>query len=291
MPELPEVEVTRRGLLPLLIGRTVTAARSSGLRLRAPIPDRLLAAHIVGRCIHAIDRRAKYLLLRMDDGAMLVIHLGMTGKLGLMTGETPRHIHDHLLLSLDDDSELRFNDSRRFGTVIVWPAAEAAPAEQRFSAREGVEPLGDRFHADHLLRLAHRRRVPVKSLLMNSRLIAGIGNIYANETLFAARIHPLTPAGDLRLEDWQRIVREARRILRQAIEAGGSTIADFLGASGHPGYFQHSFNVYGRDNQPCPVCSHPILKIKVAGRATYLCPACQPLHPSVAQKRPSSPLK
>lgn len=291
MPELPEVEVTRRGLLPLLIGRTVTAARSSGLRLRAPIPDRLLAAHIVGRCIHAIDRRAKYLLLRMDDGAMLVIHLGMTGKLGLMTGETPRHIHDHLLLSLDDDSELRFNDSRRFGTVIVWPAAEAAPAEQRFSAREGVEPLGDRFHADHLLRLAHRRRVPVKSLLMNSRLIAGIGNIYANETLFAARIHPLTPAGDLKLEDWQRIVREARRILRQAIEAGGSTIADFLGASGHPGYFQHSFNVYGRDNQPCPVCSHPILKIKVAGRATYLCPACQPLHPYVAQKRPSSPLK
>ena len=282
MPELPEVEVTRRGLLPLLIGRTVTAARSSGLRLRAPIPDRLLAAHIVGRCIHAIDRRAKYLLLRMDDGAMLVIHLGMTGKLGLMTGETPRHVHDHLLLSLDDDSELRFNDSRRFGTVIVWPAAEAAPAEQRFSAREGVEPLGDRFHADHLLRLAHRRRIPVKSLLMNSRLIAGIGNIYANETLFAARIHPLTPAGDLRREDWQRIVREARRILREAIKAGGSTIADFLNVSGHPGYFQHSFHVYGRDNQPCPVCSHQILKIKVAGRATYLCPACQPLPLSVA---------
>ena len=290
MPELPEVEVTRRGLVPLLIGRTVTAAWSSGLRLRAPIPDRLLAAHIVGRCIHAIDRRAKYLLLRMDDGAILVLHLGMTGKLGLMAGETPRHVHDHLVLSLNEDSELRYNDSRRFGTVIVWPAEAAVRAEQEFSAGEGVEPFGNQFHADHLLRLAHRRRIPVKSLLMNSRLIAGIGNIYANETLFAARTHPLTPAGDLVREDWQRIVREARRILRQAIEAGGSTIADFLGVSGHPGYFQHSFHVYGRAKLPCPACGQPILKINVAGRATYLCPACQP-HPSpVAQKRRSSPL-
>jgi len=275
MPELPEVEVTRRGLLAQLPGRKVIGVATSNYRLRTSIPTRLLHDHISGSEFLTIDRRAKYLLLRMTGGAVLVIHLGMTGKLALMPQSAPRHKHDHLALSLDDDRELRFNDSRRFGAVIVWPAADAADAEHQFSTWEGIEPFAPEFNTDQLLDLASRRTMPVKSLLMNSRLIAGIGNIYANETLFAARIHPLTPALLLHRKDWQRIVTQARRILQEAIDAGGSTIADFLGTSGHPGYFQLHFKVYNQERRPCTSCSHPIVKTTLAGRATYFCPTCQ----------------
>ena len=275
MPELPEVEVTRQGLLRQLPGRTVVGISWSAHRLRTAIPCRFLQEHILGRKILTIDRRAKYLLLRMAGGSVLVIHLGMTGKLGLISKETTRHKHDHLVLSLDDDSEMRFNDSRRFGALAVWPAAQAQADERAFSAREGIEPFSPEFNASSLLRIAGNRKTPVKSLLMNGRLIAGIGNIYANETLFAARIHPLTPANQLTLDDWQRITTEGRRILQQAIDAGGSTIADFLGASGNPGYFQWHFKVYGRKDGPCLHCAQPIVKTTLAGRATYFCPTCQ----------------
>lgn len=276
MPELPEVEVTRRGLLAQLPGRKVVGVAASNYRLRTSIPTRLLREHISGGKFLTIDRRAKYLMLRMTGGTVLVIHLGMTGKLALMPQSAPRHKHDHLALSLDDDRELRFNDSRRFGALLVWPAAEAAEAELKFSAREGIEPFAPAFNADQLLDLASKRTIPVKSLLMNSRIIAGIGNIYANETLFAARIHPLMPAFLLNREDWQRIVAEARRILQEAIDAGGSTIADFLGTGGHPGYFQLQFKVYNQEDKPCASCSQPIVKTTLAGRATYFCPTCQP---------------
>ena len=276
MPELPEVEVTRRGLLDHLPGRTVVGIAASGHRLRTPMPRRLLREHILERRIAAIDRRAKYLLIRMTDGAVLVIHLGMTGKLGLLDGKAPRHRHDHLILTLDNGTEVRLNDSRRFGAVLVWPSTEAGDAERAFSAREGVEPLDAGFSAEHLLRLAGRTTAPVKSLLMNGRLVAGIGNIYANEILFASRIHPATPAGRLTVADWQRVVAEARRILHLAIATGGSTISDFLGATGHPGYFQLHFQVYGRERLPCPICGQAIVKTSLAGRATCFCPACQP---------------
>ena len=278
MPELPEVEVTRRGLLAQLPGRKVVGVAASKHRLRTPIPIRLLNECILGNTFLTIDRRAKYLLLRMTGGAILVMHLGMTGKLTLMPRSTAPHKHDHLVLSLDNDNELCFNDSRRFGALLVWPAEEAADAEQEFSAGEGIEPFAPEFNADQLLALAGRRKLPVKSLLMNSRLIAGIGNIYANETLFAARIHPLTPASLLHHQDWQRIISEARRILQEAIDAGGSTIADFLGTSGHPGYFQLRFKVYNREGVACTACAHPIVKTTLAGRATYFCPSCQLPH-------------
>lgn len=275
MPELPEVEVTRRGLLEQLPGRTIMEISSSAHRLRAEIPRRLLQEHLTGQQILTIDRRAKYLLLRMTSGAVLVIHLGMTGKLGLIQQETARHKHDHLMLRLDTAMELRFNDSRRFGAIIVWPAVQAIEREREFSSREGMEPFDRAFTAEHLLRLAKGRQIPVKSFLMNTRLVAGIGNIYANEILFTARIHPLTPAAQLPADAWQRLIKEGRRILQQAIDAGGSTISDFLGASGHPGYFQLQFKVYGRKDVPCPECARPIIKIALAGRATYYCPICQ----------------
>jgi formamidopyrimidine-DNA glycosylase len=277
MPELPEVEVTRQGLAAQLLGRTVVALAWSGYRLRSEIPIDALQRHILGQGIQAIDRRAKYLLVRMLGGAVLVLHLGMTGKLGLMVQETPRHQHDHLLLALDDGRELRFNDSRRFGMIAVWPAECAAQTERDFSAREGIEPFAPEWNATQLHQLFGAKRTPIKSLLMNGRLIAGIGNIYANEILFAARIHPLSPASHLQRDDWQRIVIEGQRILRQAIAAGGSTIADFLGTSGQPGYFQLHFTVYSRKGCPCPQCAQPISKTTSAGRATYFCPACQVL--------------
>ncbi|MBV5316475.1 MAG: bifunctional DNA-formamidopyrimidine glycosylase/DNA-(apurinic or apyrimidinic site) lyase [Desulfobulbaceae bacterium] len=276
MPELPEVEVTRRGLLAPLTGRTIHQITWSVHRLRTEIPHRLLEEQIARQQIRTIDRRAKYLLLRMASDATLVIHLGMTGKLGLMPQETGRHKHDHLLLLLDNGLELRFNDSRRFGTIAVWPAEHVIACEQAFSEKEGLEPFGDEFTPENLLRLARNRQAPVKSLLMNARLIAGIGNIYANELLFAARIHPLTPAGQLSALQWQRIIAEARQVLQTAIEAGGSTISDFLGASGHPGYFQLQFKVYGRKDLPCLMCGHHLVKTTLAGRATYYCPSCQP---------------
>lgn len=276
MPELPEVEVIRRELLAQLPGRTIEHIACSNHRLRTAIPRQLLQEHILGRSIRTIDRRAKYLLIRVSDGASLVIHLGMSGKLTLVDRRTPRHKHDHLMLSLDDARDLRLNDSRRFGSVVVWPAAHAEAAERAFSAGEGVEPFGTGFNVDYLLRIAINRQTPVKALLMHAKLIAGIGNIYANEILFATRIHPLTPACRLKGHDWQKIVTEARRILQQAIDTGGSTIADFLGTSGHPGYFQLQFKVYGRKDAPCTHCCQPITKTTLAGRATYFCPLCQP---------------
>lgn len=276
MPELPEVEVTRRGLLAPLTDRTIDRISWSGQRLRRPIPGELLQAEIRGQRILTVDRRAKYLLLRMASGAILVIHLGMTGKIGLMARLTAAHRHDHLVLGLDNGIDLRFNDSRRFGAIIVWPAAAAIACEQAFSAREGLEPLGSEFRAKTLLRLAHNRRTPVKSLLMNGRLIAGIGNIYANELLFTAGIHPLTPAGEISARQWQRIITAARQVLETAITAGGSTISDFLGVSGHPGYFQLQFKVYGRKGLPCLCCAQPLVKTSLGGRATFHCPRCQP---------------
>lgn len=275
MPELPEVEVTRRGLLPGLVGRRVERVWTSGLALRAAETPARLRRHLAGEQIAAIDRRAKYLLCRFEGGAVLVLHLGMSGKLALLPADTPRHRHDHLELALDDGMVLRLNDARRFGAVMLWPAKEAASLERAFSAREGLEPLGPDFRPESLAELARGRNAPLKAFLMNGHLIAGIGNIYANEILFAAGQHPERPAGTLVLADWERLVRETRRILAAAIEAGGSTIADFLGANGHPGYFQLQLKVYDQEGEPCPVCCAKIRRILTAGRSTWFCPKCQ----------------
>lgn len=275
MPELPEVEVTRRGLMAQLPGQRITGVWCSSYRLRSDIPRRQLDEHIVGQRVQTIDRRAKYLLIRLENGAVLVIHLGMTGKLSLVDEQVPRHKHDHLVLHLVPGGQLRFNDSRRFGALVVWSASEAQERERQFSQAQGMEPLGPEFCAQTLARLAQNRQVPVKSFLMQSNSIAGIGNIYANEILFAARIHPLMPANRLLLAQWQRVVQATREILHQAIAAGGSTIADFLGTNGHPGYFQLQLKVYGRKGQGCQVCGALIEKIVLAGRSTFYCPACQ----------------
>ncbi len=268
MPELPEVEVTRQGLLPHLLDRKIIAVSWSNKRLRMPIPRKLLRESIRGATITAVERRAKYLLIRMQEGSVLIIHLGMTGKLGMFQNDTPRAVHD---------MEMRFNDTRRFGSITVWPAAEAKHLENEFTTTKGIEPFGPEFTAKQLHRLAQRRSVPIKTFLMDSRIIAGIGNIYANETLFAAGIHPQRKVNSLSKIEWTHITDCCRRILTRAIAAGGSTISDFLGSSGQPGYFQLQLAVYGKKDEPCPKCGAPVSKEILGGRATFFCSHCQPL--------------
>ncbi len=277
MPELPEVEVTRRGLLQDLCGATVQRVWSSGLPLRQAVSLPRLRRHLQGERIITVDRRAKYLLFRLQSAAVCALHLGMTGKISLLRQAEPRLKHDHLELVLDSGVIMRFNDARRFGAVLLWPAGQAARCEQEFSSHEGLEPLGPDFNATSLQQLARGRTLPLKSFLMNGKLLAGIGNIYANEILFAARLHPQQPAGSLSLREWERIARETVRILEEAISAGGSTIADFLGASGHPGYFQLQLKVYGRTDETCPHCGATITRVVSGGRSTWFCPKCQPL--------------
>ncbi|MCL7487359.1 MAG: bifunctional DNA-formamidopyrimidine glycosylase/DNA-(apurinic or apyrimidinic site) lyase [Desulfobulbaceae bacterium] len=277
MPELPEVEVTRLGLLMSLPGRCVTKISSSNKRLRLPVPRKLLGEYVLGSAIATIDRRAKYLLFRMQNGAIMVIHLGMTRKLGLIASTTPPAPHDHLRLLLDDTMELRFNDSRRFGCVLVWTPREAEAMEAEFDARLGVEPFSRKFNMQYLRQQGCSRKTAIKNFLMDGRVVAGIGNIYANEILFAASIHPLTPAGLLAPGQWQAVIASTRRILKQAIRSGGSTISDFLGSSGNPGYFQVQFKVYHRGDEKCHQCNNIISKIIVGGRATFFCPYCQPI--------------
>ena len=275
MPELPEVEVTLQGLLQDLPGCRFDKITWSDKRLRTPIPRKLLKKYIEGNRLETVNRRAKFLLFRMVNGSTMVIHLGMTGKITLVSADTPRAKHDHLRLRLDSKKEMRLNDSRRFGNIVVWPPADSDRLEEIFCQNIGVEPLGRKFHVDYLLRLGKKKRQPVKNFLMDSKKVAGIGNIYANEILFDARIHPLTPVNRISPQAWKKIVSSTRKILREAIQSGGSTISDFLGTSGNPGYFQLLFKVYGRQGKKCSQCTNIICKTVIGGRATFTCSHCQ----------------
>ncbi len=273
MPELPEVEVVKQGLAPLVPGRTVCEIYFSGKKLRLPIPRKKLEQLVKNQQITDIRRRAKYLLIEMDNQAIIIIHLGMSGKLGLFSANAPQAVHDHLRFRLDNDMELRYNDTRRFGLVQVMSREEFE--EKKPFALLGPEPLSADFTTDYLKQKAGQRIQPVKNFLMDSRMVVGIGNIYANEILFYCRIHPTMPIGSLTRPMWENIVRFTPKILCRAIGQGGSTIADFVGSSGKKGYFQLELMVYGRENEPCKLCGSTIEKSVIGGRATYFCPGCQ----------------
>ena len=275
MPELPEVEVVCRGLRSFLIGRTVTAVRWSGKKLRHPVQLETLQQAMINQTITAIERRAKFLQICLHSGAMLIIHLGMTGKLGIFAPSTAHAKHDHMLWSLDNDTELRFNDSRRFGSIRFLSLEEVQGREETIFKTAGPEPFSDQFSGKYLHSLAKGKSLAVKLLIMTNQNVAGIGNIYANESLFAAGIRPARKAQAISLKEWNRLVVEIRRVLHYAIECGGSTISDFLNASQERGYFQINFKVYGREGQGCTVCSTTIKKQKIGGRASYFCPHCQ----------------
>jgi formamidopyrimidine-DNA glycosylase len=270
VPELPEVETTRRGLAPCVRGRRIRTLKVYERRLRWPVAAGL-PAKLAGRRILSTGRRGKYLLLKLDAGA-LIVHLGMSGNLRLVRSDTPRVPHDHFDLVLDSGVALRFNDPRRFGSLLY---VRGDPLAHRLLAHLGPEPLGRGFDAGYLWRITRGRRVAVKQLLMNSRLVVGVGNIYASEALFRARIRPQRAARSLTRSEVARLVRAVRAVLRSAIRAGGTTLRDYLKADGSPGYFRQRLYVYERGGKPCRRCGRPVRAITQGQRSTYYCPGCQ----------------
>jgi formamidopyrimidine-DNA glycosylase len=274
MPELPEVEVICRGLKPHLEGRQLVGIAFGKQQLRQPMPTGKAIDLVRGETIRAVKRRAKYIIIVLENSAEIIIHLGMTGRLGLFPREAPLAKHDHVSWLLDNQKELRFNDTRRFGSVrIIGSIAE----HNAFFATHGPDPFGDSFSGEYLLEMAGKRIMPVKNFLMDNHIVTGIGNIYVSEILFATGINPATPVGLIALADWQRIVVKSREILAEAIDQGGTTISDYVNSSGEKGYFQVRLQVYGRQGQPCRQCAEPVQKIVLGGRASFFCPGCQPV--------------
>lgn len=270
MPELPEVETTARGIRPLLCGKRVERVVVRRRKLRWPIPSRL-ARVLPGQRIRAVDRRGKYLLFQAETGTML-IHLGMSGHLRVVPSDNPPGPHDRLDLRIAGGRCLRLTDPRCFGCVL-W--TEAAVNEHPLLAHLGPEPFDPKFSGHYLFKISRRRRTSIKNLIMDGRMVVGIGNIYANESLHWGGIHPGRASGRISRQRYDRLADSVRHVLTQAIEAGGTTLQDYVSASGKPGYFSMSLQVYNRAGQPCPRCRRSIRKSVLGGRATYYCPGCQ----------------
>ena len=269
MPELPEVETTRRGILPLL-GRKITSVVIRQPLLRWPVPEGL-AQSLPGQHFLDLTRRGKYILARCEQGTLLM-HLGMSGRLCMLEQYEPAGKHDHVDIGFDDGKVLRLRDPRRFGAML-W--IDCDPRLHPLLAGLGPEPLEAAFDAAYLYAATRGRSVPIKTCIMDSHLVVGVGNIYASESLFRARIHPQTPAKRLTRARCARLVDEIRATLAQALEAGGSSLRDFFGADGNPGYFQQTYFVYGRTGEPCRACGNPIRSIRLGQRSTFFCPTCQ----------------
>lgn len=272
MPELPEVEVIKRGLSPHIIDRHIRAVKWSNRKLRLPMPRARLQQWVNGAQINDVCRRGKYLLIHLKNNGCLIVHLGMTGKILLLDRMNARHKHDHLTLLLDNNFEIRFNDTRRFGSIQVTAPDESLAD---FFIKLGPEPFSDKFSALWLHSKACKRTCPVKNFLMDNHVVVGIGNIYASEILYCASILPTTSASAVSLKKWRQVVQCSRKILARAIKAGGSSIVDFVGSDGESGYFQLELQVYGRNGGPCGKCNSAIQRSVLAGRATYFCPECQ----------------
>ena len=270
MPELPEVETTRRGLAPHVEGRRVTGVILRRPDLRWPIPAEV-GEQLPGRRIAAVRRRAKYLLMDTDAGDSALLHLGMSGMLRVLPGDTPVGAHDHVDLALDSGRVLRFTDPRRFGSLLWQPAG----TEHELLRGLGPEPLSDAFDGDWLFARSRGRSAPVKTFLMDQRIVVGVGNIYAAESLFRAGISPTRAAGKVSRERYVALADAARTILAQAIERGGTTLRDFLNPDGAPGYFEQELAVYGRAGLPCPACARPLRQARIGQRTSVWCPRCQ----------------
>ncbi len=270
MPELPEVETTRRGIEPHLLGRTVSRVIVRNRQLRWPVPARLDAT-LRGQRIEHVRRRGKYLLLGFEQGS-LILHLGMSGSLRILPVNQPGEKHEHVEWQLDDGHCLRLRDPRRFGAVL-WTRRD--PLEHRLLAHLGPEPLSEAFDGDGLHARAAGRRQAVKPFLMDSRIVVGVGNIYASEALFLAGIHPRRAAGRISLARCRQLATAIKQVLAEAIEQGGTTLRDFTGSDGRPGYFKQRLNVYGRAGESCPRCGQPIRQQVIGQRASYYCPRCQ----------------
>lgn len=269
MPELPEVETTRRGVEPHCLGRKVLGVVVREGRLRWPVPAQL-GAVLCGQRIDQVERRAKYLLLHTAAGR-LMIHLGMSGSLRLVAPDLPPLRHDHVDLVLESSVCLRFNDPRRFGSYHWLLPGEPVPLLDHL----GPEPLSPAFDAARLYRLSRGRRSAVKNFIMDGRVVVGVGNIYASEALFLAGIRPDRAAGRVSLARYGRLADAVKRVLTSAIDQGGTTLRDFVGSDGRPGYFALQLLVYGRDGEPCRCCGSPLRMARLGQRSSVYCVTCQ----------------
>ncbi len=289
MPELPEVETIRRGLEPVLVGQRISRVEQRRADLRFPFPENF-GKRLTGRTVVTLQRRAKYLLAHLDDGTVLIIHLGMSGRISI-TGQGQlgefthnqgnRSIHDHVVLRLASGTEIVYNDPRRFGLMDL--TTNTTLDTHPLLANIGIEPLGPDFTPEYLARHAAGRRSDLKSFLLDQRIIAGLGNIYVCEALYRTRLKPTRAAACLATSTGKpnartsALIPHIKAVLADAIEAGGSTLRDYAQADGSLGYFQHSFQVYGREGEPCltPSCRGMVRRTVQAGRSTFFCPVCQ----------------
>jgi formamidopyrimidine-DNA glycosylase len=269
VPELPEVETTRRGIEPHVVGRRIVRLVVHDHRLRWPV-DVAASATFIGCTIRRAGRRAKYLLLETEAGTM-ILHLGMSGSLRVLPAATPRIAHDHVDIELDSGQTLRFNDPRRFGSLLF----STDPASHPLLRGLAPEPLEKEFDGAYLWKITRRRAVAIKLLIMNSRLVVGVGNIYASEALFRARIRPRRQARSLTRLECARLARAIKATLAMAVKVGGTTLRDYVGADGNPGYFRQKLYVYERAGQPCRVCRRPVKQFTQGARSTYWCSTCQ----------------
>jgi len=271
MPELPEVEVTRQGILTYVENQVINKIIVRQPKLRWPIPVKTLKNNLLNAKVHSLTRRGKYLLFEVESGYFL-IHLGMSGYLRVLSNNHPPGKHDHFDLYFKNNHLIRFNDTRRFGAVL-WLGEK--PFEHKLLSQLGVEPLTKNFNQDYLYKKSRNIKTNIKTFLMNQKIVVGIGNIYANEALYSAGIHPLRAAASLDSPSFALLVTAIKKILHSAIRQGGTTLKDFSKADGKPGYFGQSLNVYGKSNHPCPQCNQLIQQQRVNQRSTYFCAQCQ----------------
>jgi formamidopyrimidine-DNA glycosylase len=269
MPELPEVEVCRLGITPHIAGQKVAHVVVRNAKLRWPIPDEVHS--VVGQTLEKIERRSKYLLLRFSSGTML-LHLGMSGSVRILEEHIPAAKHDHFEMLFDNDKMLRLNDPRRFGAVLWFPEHHDL---QGLLTKLGPEPLTDDFTYGHLFTKAGNRKVPIKTFLMDNHVVVGVGNIYANEALFIASIHPATLVNSISEEKFNELTDIIKQVLAAAIEQGGTTLKDFTQADGKPGYFAQKLFVYGRAGEKCDGCQTVLAEIRQSNRSSVFCPQCQ----------------
>jgi formamidopyrimidine-DNA glycosylase len=278
MPELPEVETVRRGLIPRLVGRRIVRLTQRRRDLRLPLPQRF-AQRVEGRTVRAIDRRAKYLLIRLDDGQTLIAHLGMSGRMTLhdaaSAAQHPFQRHDHVVMETDQGWQVRFNDARRFGLMLLVP--DDAVATHKLFKGLGPEPLDEAFDGAALASRLKGRRTPIKAALLDQKTLVGVGNIYACEALFLSKISPRRSAHTIQGERAEQLVGAIKQVLRRSIEDGGSTLRDHVQPDGELGYFQTRFNVYDRAGAACPTrnCGRTVRRLVQAGRSTFYCASCQ----------------
>ena len=270
MPELPEVETSRRGIEPHILNKKVTEVVIRQKQLRWPITP-TLKKQLTGQVIQQVERRGKYILLRTDAGTV-IMHLGMSGSLRILKKSIAPEKHDHFDIAFSNKKVLRFRDPRRFGSVL-WTKAD--PLQHKLLINLGPEPLSKDFTAEYLFKASRNRKLAIKTFLMNSHIVVGVGNIYANESLFSAGINPKGAANKISLPRYEKLVPIIKNILERSIEQGGTTLKDFINEDGKPGYFQQTLAVYGRAGEPCNNCDKTIKQITQAQRSTFYCTNCQ----------------